>query len=375
MMGLLKGTLTFSRYRLPGDLPARFHDLIDRQIKKHAFQELSVASEEKSSGWTSLENILDTRFEQANYAIGDYLAFSCRMDRKIIPPSLLKLRLLEAEKKILSRSRKYISKDQRDEIKERIRLELLSQAHPIPSFYDVCWSLSAKWLIFGSLSPKVQEEFEGLFKKTFDLPLLSFVPWDTKYIDRPMAEQVASLKGGAFLSRQDSNGDPSDPGVLGREFLTWLWFKSEERDGAVMVPGIGDLEVLFARRVVLESGEGEYAASVLCQGLHSDLKEGKAAIREGKKIKEARIQLGKGADQWEFTLKTDRFQFQSLKLPSSMNMGEEMDDKEGRLLERIYLIETVLKTMDQLFSFFLSRRLSPQWSTEEIPRIKKWVQK
>jgi recombination associated protein RdgC len=86
MMGLLKGTLTFSRYRLPGDLPARFHDWIDRQIKKHAFQELSVASEEKSSGWTSLENILDTRFEQANYATGDYLAFSCRMDRKIIPP-------------------------------------------------------------------------------------------------------------------------------------------------------------------------------------------------------------------------------------------------------------------------------------------------
>lgn len=374
-MGLLKGTLTFSRYRLPGDLPGRFHDFIDRQIKKHAFQELSVASEEKSSGWTSLENILDTRFEQANYATGDYLAFSCRMDRKIIPPSLLKLRLLEAEKKILSRSRKYISKDQRDEIKERIRLELLGQAHPIPSFYDVCWSLSAKWLIFGSLSPKVQEEFEGLFKKTFDLPLLPLAPWDVKYIDRPMAEQVASLMGGAFLSPQGGSGDPSDPGVLGREFLTWLWFKSEERGGAVMVPGIGDLEVIFARRVVLESGEGEYAESVLCQGLHSDLKEGKAAIHEGKKIKEARIQLGKGTDQWEFTLKADRFQFQSLKLPASMNMGEETDDKEGRLLERIYLIETALKTMDQLFSFFLGRRLSPQWSTEDIPRIKKWVQK
>jgi len=223
-MGLLKGTLTFSRYRLPGNLPGRFHDFIDRQIKMHAFQELSLASEEKSSGWTSLENILDTHFEQANYSTGDYLTFSFRMDRKIIPPSLLKLKLLEAEKKILSGSRKYISKDQRDEIKERVRLELLSKAHPIPSFYDVCWSLTQKCLVLGSLSPKVLEEFEGLFKKTFNLPLVPFVPWDEKYIDGPLAEQVASLKGGAFLAPQGASGDPSDPEVVGREFLTWLWF-------------------------------------------------------------------------------------------------------------------------------------------------------
>jgi len=34
-----------------------------------------------------------------------------------------------------------------------------------------------------------------------------------------------------------------------------------------------------------------------------------------------------------------------------------------------------MKTADQLFSAFLKRRLSPQWSGEEVPRIKKWLGK
>jgi len=51
----------------------------------------------------------------------------------------------------------------------------------------------------------------------------------------------------------------------------------------------------------------------------------------------------------------------------------EEEEKEGGILERVYLVETALKTMDDLFSSFLKRRLSPQWISEEIPRIKTWL--
>ncbi|KPK86787.1 MAG: hypothetical protein AMJ94_17765 [Deltaproteobacteria bacterium SM23_61] len=161
---------------------------------------------------------------------------------------------------------------------------------------------------------------------------------------------------------------------MGREFLTWLWFKSEERGGAVQIPGTGDVEISFARRLALESGGGEYSESIVCQGLHAGLREGKAALQEGKKVKEARIQVGAGAEKFEFTLKADSFQFQTLRLPEGIEEEEETD-KGGQLLERIYLVEKALKAMDQLFSAFLKRRLSPQWSSEEILRIKKWLGK
>jgi hypothetical protein len=105
------------------------------------------------------------------------------------------------------------------------------------------------------------------------------------------------------------------------------------------------------------------------------MKEGKAALREGKKVKEARLKLTMGTDEWEFTLKGDPFHFQSLKLPTGLALSEEGEDKEGRLLERISLVENAVKTFDQLFAVFLHRRVSADWSAEEVPRIKKWMQK
>ena len=54
-------------------------------------------------------------------------------------------------------------------------------------------------------------------------------------------------------------------------------------------------------------------------------------------------------------------------------MAEEEADKEGRVLERIYLTETAFGMMEKLFSFFLNKRLSPKWDSEEVPRIKKWM--
>ncbi len=376
-MGLFKGTLTFSRYRILESLPKNFNDFINRQIKLHAFRELSGGGEEKSSGWTSLEDALDTEFAYANYAAGEYLVFSFRLDRKTIPPSLMKIRVMEAEKKMLtSKGRKVLSKGEKEEIRERVRLDLLTRAQPVPSLFDVCWSPSQNWIWFGSLSPKVMEEFEGLFKKSFDLTLSPLVPWDPKYIDRPLAEKIASLKDGVFLDPQSGEDGKSGTPLLGREFLTWLWFKSEERGGAVQVPTAGDVEISFIRRLVLESGGGEYSESIACQGLHAGLREGKTAVQEGKKVKEGRLQLGLGTDKFEFTLKADPFQFQTLRLPAGMGLQEEEEEeREGRILERIYLVEKAAKTADQLFSFFLRKRVAPQWSSEEVPRMKKWVQK
>jgi len=166
----------------------------------------------------------------------------------------------------------------------------------------------------------------------------------------------------------------TDNSFLGREFLTWLWYKTEERGGGVFVPGIGDVEIVFTRRIVLEAGEGEYSETVQCQGLHANLKEGRAALREGKKVKEARLRLSKGEFQWEFTFKADEFRFQSLRLPQMMALGEESDSLEGRILERVALVQEAMETMDSLFYSFLDERSKPDWRSEQLPKIKRWIE-
>lgn len=373
-MGLLKGSLTFSRYRVKGELPAEFRTFFNAQIKKYAFQELTASAEDQAFGWTSLENPLDTRFEGTRCSAGDFFYFTFRVDRKAVPPSLLRLKCLEEERRSLKDSgKKRLFREQAKEIKERVYLQLLTRAYPVPSFYDVLWTPSGGWLLVGSHTDKVFQIFEDLFKLSFNMRPASCLPWDADSLDQQSAAAIATLEGGNFLEPRRIAADKVDSAFLPREFMTWLWFKSEERDGIIAIPGRTDVKLNFERRVVLEAGEGEYSETVSCQGLHADLREGKTAIREGKKVREARLRLEHDSDRWEFTLKADRFQFQSMKLPSAGGFEEEVEEKEGGILERIYLVETALKTMDDLFAFFLKQRLSQQWISEEIPRIKTWL--
>jgi hypothetical protein len=351
-MGLLKGTITLSRFSFAGKETTDTAESFDRKIKAAAFRDFFPAEAEKNLGWTGIEDVLDTGFAYARYAFGDYRLFALRIDRRPVPPALMKIRCLEGERRFLKENRiKKLYKDQREAVRESVRRELLESSQPIPSFFEVCWSIATGSVLFTNLSPKIVQEFMDFFKETFGLILEPHQPWNQTVLE---AHGVS-------------------PALLGREFLTWLWFKTEERNGMILIPGFGDIEMAFVRRLALESGQGEYAESVVCQGQHADLKEGKEAVRQGKKIKEARISLGRDSAKWEFTFKADTFHFQSLKLPVPTDMdGDEEEDKGGRALERIFLIEAAIKTMDDLFAQFLHLRLSEGWPIE-ASRLEKWA--
>lgn len=373
-MGLLKGTWTFTRYRVLGNLPEQFNSFVDEGLKKHAFSGSLGNIREKNLGWTSLENILDTDFTFSKYQLGNCLIFSLRIDRRLVPPALLKLSVMEAEKQYLAETgKKRLYRQEKDEITEKIRKGLIEKALPIPSFYEICWSLSRNMVIFGSHSEKITEDFLKLFKETFQITLIPFLPWEMD------SKRENNLENTFHLENVESHEPYAVDQVtstsvlwLGREFLTWLWYKSEERNGTIDIPSMGENEIVFLQRLVLASGEREYSETVVCQGLHSDMKEGREALRQGKKIKEARLNLIQDAAKWEFTFKADAFQFQSLKLPAVMDLEDETD-REGRNIERIYLLEKVMDTMDKLFACFFQLRNSVLWEAEELPRIGKWL--
>ncbi len=198
------------------------------------------------------------------------------------------------------------------------------------------------------------DDFVDLFKKTFSLNLRHILPQENNLITKESeAAEAVSL--------------------IGREFLTWLWFKSEERNGRIKTSDTEEVELHFLNRIVLEAGEGEYSQGVVCHGIHAELKEGKEALRQGKKVKEAGIKLIHNQNEWEFTFKADSFHFQSLKLPQT-DWQETQEDPSGRLLERIYLIENAVKTIDRLYESFLQIRYSPQWEGKETKLLTQWLE-
>jgi recombination associated protein RdgC len=357
-MGLLKGNFSFARFHVEGQLPQAFFNFINNRIKANSFRETPKSTEEKRSGWVSITDVLDADFEKANYSLSDYLIFSLRIDRKMIPPKLMKIKVMEEEKQFLAQSGKTrINKQMAAGIKDKVKLELLTRLDPVPSFYDVCWALGQNTVYFSSLADKVADDFTDLFKKTFSLSLSRMLPQDNPQIVKKRAEAA---------------GRPDDPSLISREFMTWLWYKSEERNGRISVPKGEEVELNFLKRIVLEAGEGEYSQGVVCHGIHAELKEGKEAIRQGKKVKEAGIRLVDNQNEWEFTLKADRFHFQSLKLPAAEER-EADEDQSGKILERIYLIEKAAMTIDNLYDYFLHIRYSPQWEDKEMKLLAQWL--
>ncbi|MGB5217426.1 MAG: recombination-associated protein RdgC [Smithella sp.] len=354
-MSLLKGSFTFSRFQVEGQLPQAFLNFVNNRIKANSYQDAFKSTEEKIMGWVSLTDILDSHFQNANYALGDYLIFSLRVDRKLIPSKLMKIKIMEEERRQLAESGKSrLHKQQTSAIKDKIKLELLKKTDPVPSFYDVCWAVSQNTLYFSSLSDNVAQDFADLFKKTFALTLKRF-----------------SLQEHPLISKNPESMETA--ALIGREFLTWLWFKAEERNGRITLSGKEEVELHFLKRIALEAGEGEYAQGVVCHGIHAELKEGKEAIRQGKKVKEAGIKLIRDNNEWEFTFKADSFDIQSLKLPAA-DWQETPEDPAGGLLERIYLVENAVKTMDKLYDSFLQIRFSPQWKEKETKLLNKWLE-
>lgn len=164
---------------------------------------------------------------------------------------------------------------------------------------------------------------------------------------------------------------------LGQEFLTWLWFASEERGGAVMLEDSQEeVSLVFEKHLLLESGEGEELEKVICQGLRAGLAEARTGLALGKKIEQARLLLARDTYEWHLTLRAGTLEFRSVRLPKTMAAAEEEEGPDavaGRALDRIYLFDLLTRTVDELFRMFLKRRLDPETWENERKRIAAWI--
>ena len=163
---------------------------------------------------------------------------------------------------------------------------------------------------------------------------------------------------------------------LGQDFLTWLWWKSEERGGTIAVPGIGDIAVVFEKHMLLEFGEGEYSEKLVCTGLQTELKEARTGLLMGKKPEQARIQIVNDTYEWSFTLAAALFEFRNVRLPKTAVTEQETDNREaemeGTILERIFLFEELVRLVNDLFRMFLDVRTGGNWPTE-LEKIRSWI--
>lgn len=178
-MGFLKGTVSFTRYEVEGELPEDYRNSYPEQITRWAFRELDETSQdERSLGWVNIFDFLDNKLSGQEYFMDQYVTLALRIDTRKVPARALKNFCLkaEAEEKAMQ-NKQFLSKSRKQEIRERVYLQLLKRVIPSATTCDMVWDLEKKIVWFASTNDKVCGEFTEIFKKTFGLTLSALFPY------------------------------------------------------------------------------------------------------------------------------------------------------------------------------------------------------
>lgn len=158
----------------------------------------------------------------------------------------------------------------------------------------------------------------------------------------------------------------------GHEFLTWLWYRSEEGGGVLEVEGMGPVTLWIEDRMVLGSLETESKENILKEGDVSKSGEAATALKVGKKLQEARFGLIRDDREWSFTLVGDTFDLAGVKIPRVES--EEGDDWHATALIRLGHLDECFQVFDALFAEFARLRTTSAWTAEVLPAVARWVE-
>ena len=155
---------------------------------------------------------------------------------------------------------------------------------------------------------------------------------------------------------------------LGREWLLWLWWKSDLFDGEMSIGRYGDGAVWIDDSLTLEL-RGEAVEQSRMKGTApAATPEAKEALRHGKMPTKARISLSLGDKDFSFVFEGETFALSGVRLPELLK-----DEWEERFYERMYLLEELDDLIAALYREFLDLRLSAAWDQTIVPAIRAWI--
>jgi recombination associated protein RdgC len=151
----------------------------------------------------------------------------------------------------------------------------------------------------------------------------------------------------------------NDIGLLGQEYLLWLYWKSCE-DGSFSLShlGLGDVNISIEESISLVSITGDgYSETVKSHDL-SELDSVRESIKMGRLPESAKIRIISNELEWFFQMKTSPLKISSVKLPIT---GENDDDKMISIrLDATAKLDLIMKG---LFNTFLLERENGDYVT------------
>jgi recombination associated protein RdgC len=189
-MGIFSSAASVTRYRVEGKIESALTETVYKALNRHAISEIDAEPTEKAVGWTSFQNPYQANFEGSSFVFGSLFVFALRIDRKSIPAKMLKKHVaIETSKLLAKNRRRFLSKDEKTVLKEKIVADLLVKIPSTPNVYDVLWDYERARICFFSNLRSPNEELETLFKLSFNLALLRVFPYTAADLYSDLSDQ------------------------------------------------------------------------------------------------------------------------------------------------------------------------------------------
>jgi hypothetical protein len=152
---------------------------------------------------------------------------------------------------------------------------------------------------------------------------------------------------------------------LGREFLLWLWYRSEV-DYASITGATGvAMDVWVEDRLVLRGEADEAQRFDLKGGAPATSATARTAILEGKAVEAARFGLRDEDLEFTFELHSD-LSVRGAKVPDPPLADDETVGRQR-------MVDALQTRIDVLYDRFCTARLAPSWESTQLPSILSWL--
>lgn len=377
-MGIYANTVSIAQFGIIGETPSsNLFEQISKALAGKGFQSIEETADETTEGWVHTDATDANTFENpATFMRDHYLFFTYRRDQRKISSAVLKSHTARAEAAYLEKNpnMRRPPKQEREDIKERAKLNLLTKTVPTPSTVDAIWDTKTRILTIFSASQSAFDKFEALFVKTFENLRMQLI--------HPYARGIATLgpqNQERLVEANQANSDSAmslinDNTWIGHELLAWLLCNGVTGEGEykTLTPGINKEGTGFRTwvddKIAFQGGGEGGIQKVVVSGSQDAYAEARSALRTGKNISAATVYIECDENEWKFSLDASTFTFSSFRCPAvKIERGgvEEFSERESAFYERMYLLEQGLQMFDSLLLAFLLERLSDDWD--------KWV--
>lgn len=177
-MSALRGSLTYARFFVDGDLPDDFRDRFMKAIRLRTMKPLEADDEDlERSGWCLMGDAYGLDLTYDAVFANEYVNLGFRTDRWVLPGPALRARLREAERAYLTKKgRERLTRKEKAELKELVSRKMRREMSPAVKAIDFSWSTNDGIARFFSHGPKPAGRLMELFAKTFNAFGVKLVP-------------------------------------------------------------------------------------------------------------------------------------------------------------------------------------------------------